>query len=136
MIHIKNLDHIVIRANHPEKLIQFYCEVLGCSIERDCSAELGLVQLRAGQALIDIVSVVGILGQRGGRGPGKDGHNMDHFCVRIEPFDEINIRKHLANFNVRSDELTTRYGAQGEGPSLYIQDPEGNTIELKGPPIK
>jgi catechol 2,3-dioxygenase-like lactoylglutathione lyase family enzyme len=134
MIRIKKLDHIVIRAQDAETMINFYCDVLGCAVERQSSVEFGLVQLRAGDSLIDIVRVDSELGRMGGAAPGKEGHNMDHFCVRLEPFKEEKISKHLAKHGVIGSKLETRYGAEGNGPSIYIQDPEGNTIELKGPP--
>jgi len=134
MIRIAGLDHVVIRAANPERMVEFYCDVLGCTVERETSPDLGLVQLRAGQSLIDIVSVDGSIGRQGGPAPGQGGRNMDHFCVRVEAFDESDIRAHLARFGVRAGELETRYGAEGSGPSVYIQDPEGNTVELKGPP--
>lgn len=132
MIHIKKLDHIVLRARNPVTMIQFYCQVLGCHVERETSAELGLTQLRAGDFLIDIVAVDSIIGQKGGEAPGRLGHNLDHFCVQIEPFDLEELEKHFKSHQVKADPLEIRYGADGEGPSVYIQDPEGNTIELKG----
>ena len=134
MIRIKGLDHVVIRVKNIDKMIQFYCDVLGCMVERELSPEFGLVQLRAGNALIDLVSVDGELGRLGGSAPGKEGRNMDHFCVRLEIFDEGEIRSHLSRFNVRGSKLENRYGAEGNGPSIYIKDPESNTVELKGPP--
>ena len=134
MIQIKGLDHVVIRAQDAEVMTEFYCDVLGCVIERRSSPELGLVQLRAGDSLIDIVSVDGEIGRMGGAAPGKDGRNMDHFCVRLESFKEEAIREQLERFGVIGSKLETRYGAEGNGPSIYIQDPEGNTVELKGPP--
>jgi len=117
---------------HSEQLIKFYCQVLGCEIERRLPKDIGLVQLRAGDALIDIVDVDSEIGRGGGKAPGKDGRNMDHFCVRLEAFDEDEIRAHLTRFNVKSSKLQTRYGAEGDGPSIYIKDPDGNTVELKG----
>lgn len=134
MIRIKGLDHVVIRVKNMDKMIQFYCDVLGCMVERELSPEFGLVQLRAGNALIDLVSVDGELGRPGGSAPGKEGRNMDHFCVRLENFDEGEIRAHLSRFNVHGSKLEIRYGAEGNGPSIYIKDPESNTVELKGPP--
>lgn len=134
MIQIKRLDHLVIRAQDAETMIKFYCDVLRCTVERHSSFEFGLVQLRAGNSLIDIVRVDSELGRKGGAAPGKQGRNMDHFCVRLEPFKEETIREHLAQHGVVGSKLETRYGAEGKGPSIYIQDPEGNTIELKGPP--
>ena len=134
MIHIKGLDHIVIRARDAGAMVRFYCEVLGCVVERQTSPETGLVQLRAGASLIDIVRVDSELGRAGGAAPGKEGRNMDHFCVRLESFEEEGLREHLARHGVVAGRLENRYGAEGSGPSIYIQDPEGNTIELKGPP--
>lgn len=134
MIRLKGLDHVVIRAKDAEAMAAFYCDVLGCTVERKSSPEFGLVQLRAGDSLIDIVAVDSELGRMGGVAPGKEGRNMDHFCVRLEGFDEKVIREHLAGFDVVGSKLESRYGAEGSGPSIYIQDPEGNTVELKGPP--
>jgi len=134
MIRIKGLDHVVIRAQDTETMIKFYCDVLGCVIERWSSPELGLVQLRAGDCLIDIVAVDSEIGRMGGAAPGREGRNMDHFCVRVEPFNKETIREHLAQHGVVGSKLEMRYGAEGNGPSIYIQDPEGNTVELKGPP--
>jgi glyoxylase I family protein len=134
MIHIIGLDHVVIRARDVEALRRFYCDVLGCSVERESPGDLGLVQLRAGAALIDLVAVDSELGRLGGAAPADEGHNMDHFCVRVDPFDEQAIRAHLEHCGVEAGDLQQRYGAEGFGPSIYLQDPEGNTVELKGPP--
>ena len=136
MIRIKRLDHVVIRAKNSVTMYDFYCDVLGCTVERESTADLGLIQLRAGNALIDLVSVDGNLGRLGGQAPGKGGRNMDHFCVLLESFNEHEIRTHLAKFNVIGSDLEQRYGAEGYGSSIYIQDPEGNTVELKGPQVE
>lgn len=135
MIRIQKLDHIVLRTRDAGAMVAFYCDVLGCIVERETSPELGLIQLRAGDALIDVVAVDSELGRMGGAAPGKEGRNVDHFCVRVDAFDEQAIRRHLARFDVVGSKLETRYGADGNGPSIYIQDPEGNTVELKGPPL-
>jgi catechol 2,3-dioxygenase-like lactoylglutathione lyase family enzyme len=134
MIRIRGLDHVVLRVQNMEQMIEFYCDVLGCTVERKSSPEFGLVQLRAGNSLIDIVSIDGTIGRSGGSAPGKEGRNMDHFCVRVEGFEEDVIRAHLSRFGVRGSDLEIRYGAEGNGPSIYVQDPEGNTVELKGAP--
>ncbi|HBA66734.1 MAG TPA: VOC family virulence protein [Methylococcaceae bacterium] len=131
MIKIKNIDHIVIRARNPETMIHFYCDVLGCRLEKS-SEKIGLYQLRAGASLIDIVSVYGELGRQGGRAPSEEGRNMHHFCLRIDPFDEIELKRFLKAKNISHSEVETHYGAEGYGPSLYIEDPENNVIELKG----
>jgi catechol 2,3-dioxygenase-like lactoylglutathione lyase family enzyme len=130
---VQGIDHVVLRVVDVEGVIRFYQGVLGCAVERR-KDDLGLIQLRAGRSLIDLVDVNGELGQKGGAAPGAEARNMDHFCLRIDPFDEAKIRAHLRAHGVEAGELATRYGAEGDGPSFYIQDPEGNTVELKGPP--
>jgi glyoxylase I family protein len=132
VINILGLDHVVLRVKSAPRMTKFYCDVLGCRIER-VRQDLGLVQLRAGQSLIDLVTVDGELGQRGGAPPGSEGRNMDHLCLRVEPFDHMGLISHLIKHGVVPGETKERYGADGYGPSLYISDPEGNTIELKGP---
>ena len=133
MIRIREIDHIVLRVTKLHEMIDFYCQVLGCTVEKRQDS-IGLVQLRAGNSLLDLVAVDGELGRAGGRAPGTDGLNMDHFCFRIDPFDPERIAHHLARCGIEAGDLRSRYGAEGTGPSLYINDPEGNTVELKGHP--
>ena len=127
------LDHLVLRVVDLDRMQRFYCDVLGCTVERR-QAGIGLLQLRAGDALIDLVPVSGPLGRAGGAPPGREGRNLDHFCLRIEPFDEAALRAELARRGVTAGEYGSRNGAEGEGPSIYLDDPEGNVVELKGPP--
>lgn len=127
---LAGLDHIVLRIRDRAVMLDFYRNVLGCLLERE-QPELGLTQLRAGRSLIDFVELDGKLGRMGGAAPGREGRNVDHFCLAIAPFDEAKIRAHLMAHGVAAGETGSRYGAGGEGPSIYLQDPEGNTIELK-----
>jgi catechol 2,3-dioxygenase-like lactoylglutathione lyase family enzyme len=133
VIRIRDIDHVVLRVRALQAMLDFYCDVLGCTVARK-QDEIGLVQLRAGRALIDLIPVDGPLGRRGGAPPGDEGRNLDHLCLRVEPFDEAAIRAHLAAHGVVAGETASRFGAEGSGPSIYVADPDGNTIELKGPP--
>ena len=133
MLNIREIDHLVLRVTDLEQMLAFYCNVLGCSVERR-QDEIGLVQLRAGRSLIDFVTIDGRLGQPGGRAAGPEGRNLDHLCLRIEPFDGNVIAEHLRAHGVEPGEVASRYGAEGEGPSMYVPDPEGNVVELKGAP--
>lgn len=130
---ILQLDHVVLRVQNVEAMLRFYTEVLGCTLER-VQDELGLYQLRAGASVIDLVTVEGKLGRAGGAAPGRDGRNLDHFCLRIAPFDGEALRAWLSSRGACPGEVAQRFGAEGEGPSLYLSDPEGNIVELKGPP--
>ena len=122
---IKQLDHVVVRVADMDRAIDFYTKVLGCAVERQVDS-IRLVQLRAGLSMIDLVAAKEELRD----GPG----NMDHFAVRIDPFDEEAIRRHLEIHGIDAGKVASRYGAEGQGPSMYILDPDGNTVELKGPP--
>jgi glyoxylase I family protein len=121
-----HLDHVVIRARDAERLARFYCEVLGCAREREV-AQAGLIQLRAGRSLIDI------LRDEAPRAGDSAARNMDHFCLRIEPFDGDAVLDYLERHGARARFAPAVYGAEGTGASVYVDDPEGNTVELKGP---
>ncbi len=130
-IRIRGLDHVVLRVRDLERSLAFYTGVLGCSEERRLP-ELGLHQLRAGNALIDLVPIDSPLGRAGGGAPGDSGRNVDHFALELEVFDADAIRAHLAAHGVEAGEVAQRYGARGIGPSLYLRDPDANVVELKG----
>lgn len=127
------LDHVVLRVRDLEQSLAFYQGVLGCAVEK-VQAKIGLTQLRAGRSLIDLITLDGALGAKGGAGPGAQGRNMDHFALGLTPFDEAAIRAHLSAHGIAVIESGPRYGAEGEGPSVYVRDPDGNVVELKGPP--
>ena len=132
---LAGLDHVVLRVADLDRSIAFYGEVLGCPVERRLD-ELGLVQLRAGAALIDLVGLDTPLGRAGGDAVADEGRNVDHFALTLVAFDEGAIREHLASHAVDAGETGERYGATGFGPSIYLKDPDGNTVELKGPPAE
>ena len=131
-IEIQGLDHVVLRVADLERSIGFYEAVLGLAVERRIE-ELGLVQLRAGQSLIDLVGIDTPLGEAGGGPVAPDGRNVDHFAVALARFDEPALRAHLESHGVQAGDTGRRYGALGYGPSIYIRDPDGNVVELKGP---
>jgi len=128
----QQLDHLVLRVIDLERSIAFYRDVLGCTLVR-WRDELGLVHLRAGTTLIDLIAVDGELGRPGGAPAAATGRNLEHFCLRIEPFDADLIRSHLRNHGIAMHgDVEDRFGAEDYGPSLYIEDPDGNVVELKG----
>jgi catechol 2,3-dioxygenase-like lactoylglutathione lyase family enzyme len=133
MLQIKQLDHVVLRVSDLQAMLRFYRDVLGCPVEK-VQENIGLWQLRAGTALIDLVPIDGPLGQKGGAAPGREARNMDHFCLQVEPFDGEAIIAHLKQSGCEPGSIESRYGAKGQGPSIYVPDPEGNMVELKGPP--
>jgi catechol 2,3-dioxygenase-like lactoylglutathione lyase family enzyme len=131
-IRVLGLDHVVLRVRDLDAALGFYQRALGCPIERRIDA-LGLVQLRAGSSLIDLVPLDSPLGKAGGGAPAPDGKNVDHICLRIETFDADALAAYLRAHGAEPGEVGTRYGAEGNGPSMYVRDPDGNVVELKGP---
>ena len=132
MISVREIDHVVLRVRDLERALAFYRDVLGCAVEL-ARPQIGLWQLRAGRSMLDILPVDGKLGAAGGAPPGADGRNVDHLCFRVDPFDDDAIRAHLRAHGVAAGPTEQRIGAEGSGPSIYVEDPDGNVIELKGP---
>jgi len=127
---VAGIDHIVLRTRDPRRLVSFYRDVIGCPVERE-QPEIGLTQLRAGRSLIDVLEV-GPDGTIKASEPRKsECHNVDHFCLTIDPFDPAGLHDYLKSRGIAPGEVAMRYGAEGEGLSLYFQDPEGNEVELK-----
>ena len=113
-IRVAGIDHLVLRVADLDRAIRFYGEVLGCHVER---------------RLVDLVPA-------GFARPPAEGRNLDHFAVRISTFDFPALAAHLERHGIAVGEVRRRYGAEGYGSSLYITDPDGNVVELKGPPEK
>jgi len=131
-IEIRKIDHLVLRVRDIDAMRAFYCDVLGAEHVAYRPA-FGMSHLRVGNAMLDLVAVDGPSGRRGGAAPGAEGHNLDHFCFRVEPFDQEAIVAHLKLHKVAVGPIRDRYGSEGNGVSIYLTDPEGNTVELKGP---
>jgi len=132
---IHRLDHLVLRTADLPRLVDFYVK-LGCRIERDRTDEMGMVQLRLGVSMLDIVDV-NFGGTRGARSPAPDTErNLDHFAVRIEPFERDTILEFCRSNGIEATPMAQPlFGADGMGPAVYLKDPDGNRVELKGPPI-
>ena len=125
---VRGLDHVVLRVSDEAQALEFYCGLLGLREERRLP-EIGLIQLRAGQSLIDLV----VVSKETAASEGPAGRNMEHFALQIEGFDAAHMRDYLGERGIAVGEPADRYGSEGTGPSLYIKDPDGNTVELKGP---
>ncbi|MGH8169152.1 MAG: VOC family protein, partial [Steroidobacteraceae bacterium] len=127
---IAGIDHIVLRARDSRRLVAFYSDVMGCPVERE-QPQIGLTQLRAGRSLIDVLEDASRGTVAASRALAAGTRNVDHFCLTIDPFDPDRLRTYLVSRGVAPGEVAMRYGAEGEGPSIYFQDPEGNEVELK-----
>jgi catechol 2,3-dioxygenase-like lactoylglutathione lyase family enzyme len=119
---IKQIDHVVLYVRDQEASVRFYEDVLGCTVVRRNPAA-NLVHLSAGSSMLDLLPLP----------EGETGRNMDHVALQIDPFDPEALSAHLAAHGISHGEIKPRFGAEGIGPSLYFDDPDGNTIELKGP---
>jgi glyoxylase I family protein len=132
MLNLRGIDHVVLRVADIDAMRRFYCDILGAT-HVAYRAQFGMSHLRVGESMIDLVEVNGPLGKSGGAAPGSEGRNMDHLCLRVEPFDQQSIVAHFERHGVKIGDIRNRFGAEGNGISIYITDPEGNTVELKGP---
>jgi catechol 2,3-dioxygenase-like lactoylglutathione lyase family enzyme len=123
---VAELDHVVLRCRDQNRAYDFYTRILGLSEERRI-AQIGLIQLRAGRSMIDLI-------------PADDprveaGLNIDHVCIGIETRDLNEVVRYLRERSVVvMGEPAMRFGARGQGLSIYVRDPEGNVLELKQMP--
>jgi catechol 2,3-dioxygenase-like lactoylglutathione lyase family enzyme len=132
MIRIREIDHLVLRVRDIDAMRRFYCAVLGAE-HVAWRPQFGMSHLRVGRSMLDLITVDGPLGKAGGAAAGKEGRNLDHLCFRVEPFDREAIVAHLEKCGVEVGDIRPRFGAEGSGISIYLTDPEGNLLELKGP---
>lgn len=124
---VKMIDHVVLYVQDMERARQFYEQVLGCTLVRH-NTKLNLMHLSAGASMIDLLPAPE-------NDDGRGGSNVDHVALQIDPFEEDTLIAHLRLNGVEPTAPRNRFGAGGIGPSLTFQDPDGNTIELKGPAI-
>ena len=129
---LEGLDHVVLLVGDMERAKDFYCGVLGCTVDA-ALPQHGMLQLRAGASLIDLVDISTDEGAWA-KPPVAGGRNLDHVCIATGPWEEARMRAHLAAYGVAIVEEGIRYGARGDGLSFYVADPFGNFIELKRPP--
>jgi len=133
MFKIRRLDHLVIRTDNIKEMISFYCFILGYKVQRDHLNESGLIELNAGESMIDLFDISSKnLNVSKKTQCEKDIKNLDHFCILLDNFDEVEIKVHLKNFGVKCSDIEMSYGSTGYSPSIYIFDPDNNKIELKG----
>lgn len=123
MFQLVGLDHIVLNTSNSTAMVDFYCNILGCHVEK-IQEEIGLIQLRAGDSLIDLFKSTENLSQ-------SKVKNLNHFCLRVDPFIDEELKEYFTKNKIPILEYGKRYGAQGVGYSIYIHDPDDNTIELK-----
>ena len=129
---LQGIDHILLLVKGMKPAVRFYADILGCTVE-GALPQYGMLQLRAGAALIDLVDISVPEGE-GAVPPVAGGRNFDHLCLALGAHDESKLRRHLARYRIPVIEEGIHGGSRGESLSLYVRDPSGNVIELKGPP--
>jgi catechol 2,3-dioxygenase-like lactoylglutathione lyase family enzyme len=120
-LRVTGLDHVVLNVADVERSLAFYCGELGLAPER-------VDEWRRGEVLfpsvrVDAHTIIDLLAAP------RTGENADHVCLVVEPLD-LDAVKESGRFDV-VDGPATRFGARGDGTSLYVRDPDGNTVELR-----
>src|SRR5690242_7094767 len=120
-LHVIGLDHVVLNVADIERSLAFYCDELGLE-------PLRVDEWRRGEVFfpsvrIDATTIIDLFASE------PTGRNLDHLCLVVEPTD-LQAIKDSGRFDVQSGP-DTRWGAQGDGTSLYVRDPDGNTVELR-----
>jgi catechol 2,3-dioxygenase-like lactoylglutathione lyase family enzyme len=125
-IRVTGLDHVVLRTKQIDRVLAFYRDVLGCPVERTIEP-LGLYQLRAGGALVDVIDSNVWTAAEAGPGESK----YDHFCLAVAADRPEDVTAVLDAAGIEHGDPAERYGATGNGTSIYAIDPDGRTVELK-----
>lgn len=126
---IKEPDHVAYSVRNIEMMVQFYHEVLGMPLEKEADYRAGkfpFMSVRAGSILIDLIPAKDLSGEEGRQ-------RVNHICLRVEDGTDLEeVKKYLVENNVKiTGTAKNNFGAFGNGPSIYIDDPEGNSVELK-----
>lgn len=124
---VQGIDHVAINVRDMEAMTAFYSEILGCSVERRREAA-GLVHLRAGNTLIDLIDSNGPLGRAT---PAGYRNRLNHLCLTASDFDAKLLRETFISKGVAVGAIKERYGSTGVSRTLYFRDPENNGLELR-----
>ncbi|MBM3503192.1 MAG: VOC family protein [Alphaproteobacteria bacterium] len=141
IIVVDRIDHVVLLVADLRRAARFYTEILGLRVER-WREEIGLVQIRAGQSLIDLQLATGRRPKRTRSRPGQPARsamirapvNVHHIALTVKRLDGPRLKRHFAKLGIAASEPRKQYGADGMGWAMDVIDPDGNIVELKGPP--
>jgi catechol 2,3-dioxygenase-like lactoylglutathione lyase family enzyme len=118
---VNGIDHIVLNVEDVERSLRFYIEELGLTpvrVEEWRRGETFFPSVRVSESMIiDLLAIP------------RTGENVNHFCLVVEPMD-FDALKASGRFDV-VDGPDKRFGARGDGISLYVRDPDGTTVELR-----
>ena len=126
---LRAIDHVVLIVDDLERAVKWFAEVVGATEEHSLR-QFGMVQLRAGASMIDLVDAASEKGEWA-RPKVDGGRNMDHLCLEIGPVTKAAMEAHLQKHELAVEETGWRSGAKGQGYSWYIRDPWDHQIELK-----
>ena len=120
-LRITALDHVVLNVSDVERSLAFYTAELGLepiNVEEWRRGERFFPSVRVDEgSIIDLIALP------------RTGENLDHFCLVVEPMD-FDALKASGRFDV-VDGPATRFGARGDGTSIYLRDPDQNLVELR-----
>ncbi|MEU0084361.1 VOC family protein [Streptomyces sp. NPDC006274] len=118
---VKDFDHLVLNVQDVERALEFYCGPLGLEpvrVEEWRAGKVPFPSVRVTPAtIIDLVS------------RPRGGSNVDHICLVVDPLDWQEVID-SGVFTVLEGPVG-RYGARGDAQSIYVRDPDGNTVELR-----
>jgi catechol 2,3-dioxygenase-like lactoylglutathione lyase family enzyme len=120
-LRITGLDHIVLACSDVERTLAWYCDVLGLEPERVDEWRRGEVPFPS--VRVDVGTIIDLIA-----GDPTDGR-LDHFCLVVDPTD-LDAIAASGEFTVVAGPVR-RFGARGDGTSLYVRDPEGTVVELR-----
>jgi len=126
-------DHIVLNVEDEENMVRFYEEILGFPAERMDAYRKGEVPFPSARVNADTIIDFFPKKMWSGKGPDRKGRpNLNHFCIACGKGDWDALKKRLEENGIPiEDGPGKRWGARGDGISIYFRDPEDNLVEVR-----
>ena len=121
-LRVTNLDHLVLRVADVERAIAWYGGVLGLEVLR--LDEWRQQRVFFPSVRVDATTIIDVLAAP------REGENVDHLCLVLDSSTDLQALVDGGTFDVVEGPVT-RWGARGDGTSIYVRDPDGNLVELR-----
>jgi catechol 2,3-dioxygenase-like lactoylglutathione lyase family enzyme len=132
MFTVTGMDHIVLKVRDMDRVLDFYLNVLGLKGERLEEFRQGRVPFPSVRINHDTIIDLFPVQASADDVPDARSSDLDHFCLVVDQTDMSQVVAYLQRHGVAIQQgPVTRWGAHGNGTSIYFSDPENRQIEIR-----